>query len=91
MPDKTISNKIKDDVWKKYTSNPSSKNELKKMFFSNKPGEAYNNISTKITKAVNKEIKDSENKSKPKSTLKPTLKPKPTSTLTLKSTSKSKK
>ena len=89
MPDKTISNKIKDDVWKKYTSNPSCKNELKKMFFSNKPGEAYNNISTKITKAVNKEIKASENKFTSTSKLKPTstLKPKPT----LKSTSKSKK
>jgi len=85
MPDKTISNKIKDDVWKKYTSNPSSKNELKKMFFSNKPGEAYNNISTKITKAVTKEMKASENKFTTTSKSKLTLKPKP------KSTSKSKK
>ncbi len=77
MPDKTISNKIKDDVWKKYTSNPSSKNELKKMFFSNKPGEAYNNISTKITKAVTKEMKASENNFTTKSKSKPKLKPKP--------------
>ena len=67
MTNPTISNKVKETVWQNYTSKPSSKVELKKIFLSENPGEAYNKIKDKIKKELDKEaIKDQKLKSEKK-------------------------
>ena len=67
MTNPTISNKVKETVWQNYTSKPSSKVELKKIFLSDNPGEAYNKIKDKIKKELDKEaIKDQKLKSEKK-------------------------
>lgn len=55
MSNPTISNKVKESVWQNYTSKPSSKVELKKIFLSDNPGDAYNKIKDKIKKELDKE------------------------------------
>ena len=81
----SISNKVKETVWNNYTKNPSSKNELKSIFLSNKPGDAYNRIKQKISKQLAKEtVKEKSNekvkeksKEKVKDKSKETVKKKP--------------
>ena len=70
-----ISSKIKNKVWKDYTKNAQSKNELKQMFLGINPTEAYQKISLKLKKKLD-EAKT--NASPKRTTLKPTKKPKKT-------------
>ena len=51
-----ITPKIKNDVWKTYTSKSSSQAELKKIFLGDKPTESYNKIKEKLKKELNKKI-----------------------------------
>jgi hypothetical protein len=60
-----ITTKVKDKVWKDYTKNSKSKNELKQMFLGLNPTDAYKKISIKLKKKID------QIKASPKKTLKP--------------------
>ena len=69
----TVSNKIKSKVWDEYTKKPSTKSELKSIFLSKNPTDAYKKVSDKLKKQLDKESVSSKKSSKnsPKRSLKP--------------------
>ena len=50
-----VSPQIKNKIWKEYTDDKKSKDELKQMFLGNSPTLAYKKISTKLKKKLDKE------------------------------------
>ena len=59
-----ITHKIKDKIWKDYTKNIKSKDELKQMFMGANPTSAYKKISDKLKKQINKETNSPSRKVK---------------------------
>ena len=47
-----ITTKAKNTAWENFTKSPSSKQELKQVFMSSNPGDAYNKISSKLKKQL---------------------------------------
>ena len=53
-----LTSKIKDKIWKDFTKNSSSKDELKQIFLGVNPGESYKKISDKLKTKLNTEVKN---------------------------------
>ena len=53
-----LTSKIKDKIWKDFTKNSSSKDELKQIFLGVNPGQSYKKISDKLKTKLNTEVKN---------------------------------